>query len=51
MKDKIRALVRRIRNIFTGEMEKELSKLSIEYFALYDKYEDLVEEVKELQVN
>jgi hypothetical protein len=41
-------LVRRIRNVFTGEMEKELSELSVAYFALSDTYEDLKEEVKEL---
>jgi predicted nuclease with TOPRIM domain len=51
IKNKIREILRRLRNVFTGEMEKELSDLSIKYFALHDKYEELVEEVEQLAVN
>jgi hypothetical protein len=48
MKDKLRKLVRAVRNVFTGEIEKELSDLAIEYFAVCDELEELKDEVKKL---
>lgn len=41
MKDKIRKLIRKVRNVFTGETEKELSELAIMYFDAYDNITDL----------
>jgi hypothetical protein len=46
MKDKLRMMIRRLRNVYTGEMEDELSTLSVDYFKLHDKHEDLKEELE-----
>jgi len=50
MKDEFRKVVRNIRNVFTNELEKELSNLSIDYFAVCDELEELKGEVRKLAV-
>jgi hypothetical protein len=48
MKEKLRKLARKVRNVFNDETEKELSALAIEYFEQHDKIDDLEDEISKM---